>query len=666
MKSSFHAYIISMKKERMIKMAYEKGILNIPVSLKELEKNTAKGTLLELKNEIEDSILEKLPDKSQYKWDDKEFLACYYIANKDNLSEKEMEEIFEEYKDSSVVMLALGDRIAEVTPLLDKIIHMPNMIGNKMPDIYETELLMLCLSKKGLSKESAYDIFNTIPEKINKKIMYADVKYQYGHSAPEIIPMKEQYVHIFCKMEMAKAEKGQRVNADMFRYITDEKFTKRILNSLYCNEEICTKIASNINLNRSIRMGAFNRGVIFKDLTNPTPEMRNEMYESAIQTYTETTAEDVGGNELILKSFQNDAFMFLRNMIENDLLTDSIEYDLTKRLLNRRDIPNTKDIELAFLLAKYGQSPALKDLLQFREKNIKNTVVRNSYVGMTEVTKYLKKIENSLRKQRERDEPPKEEDINNLSELAKIGKSVYFTPFLTDEIFRMKLTNESSCFWLEMFKNWVSEEASPDILKSIREKMHETKISETANIELATTVGIVADKEQIAGQVEEWLKKYCLRTNPVKGGIQKQWNHPPINQLPNIASRTYFRKIMNSSKEERNDAKKLMEEVLKEKSLSAKAKNVGVQFLDLLNLTEEINKGKISYFSPNKGKEETTTYEEAVKRSENIEEPLFDYIHNIADVYARIFDIVEYNHLKTAMEEYREMGREEPEREEER
>lgn len=100
-------------------------------------------------------------------------------------------------------------------------------------------------------------------------------------------------------------------------------------------EEIRTILINNKHLSDEFKNEMFSAGCNWLKLKYFTPEMAEEIYQSSVETYTDTYDKKTGVPKIDMSREYNNAQSMIDTLLHYDALTEPMQYDLAQRIISR-------------------------------------------------------------------------------------------------------------------------------------------------------------------------------------------------------------------------------------------------------------------------------------------------------------------------------------------
>ena len=212
--------------------------------------------------------------------------------------------------------------------------------------------------ERDLSEKTLDAILKQHPAVITGVFGAYDIERQPCYRNADTKDVSESNKEKLAKMFMKRKTLRRSAGVQPVRYVKNEEIAEWCLNHPKCDEVTRTAVAKNKNLSDAIRDRAFDEGVDYKDFyADLTPHMVNEVYESVASAYTDglinpSNYRNIGSHltsedRFNKKMFEN-AMYFLRQMINNNAMTEAVEIDLFNRIADYNS-KNTNTVLTALL-----------------------------------------------------------------------------------------------------------------------------------------------------------------------------------------------------------------------------------------------------------------------------------------------------------------------------
>lgn len=197
-------------------------------------------------------------------------------------------------------------------------------------------------------------------------------------------PFKEKNIEKLCLAMLKNKSARKDLLGTPYRFITNSDFADELLRNKKCDEGICTCIANNAFLPDNIRNRAFDMGVNYMNIYNPTKEMIDTMYLSCVESYFDVFHGDYksrtsgGFNDLTAsesKTYKNVVYN-LAHLINRHLLTESQELDLINRFEFLYEKKKT-DYILSILFSNTKHEEVIKKVNLFAKTRFTDAAYKN-------------------------------------------------------------------------------------------------------------------------------------------------------------------------------------------------------------------------------------------------------------------------------------------------
>lgn len=362
----------------------------------------------------------------------------YIDKNEDLIPKSKWEELYKSYKSCPIVLFWIAKSPYAPTPIINKIFQTSTERFKKENDKLWEECGTQCLKSKHLSDSNIAEgvecyFYNGIRRQLLNSIQRKAYK-----TFPAPFPQKVMEKICEKMISMPESERNRLLlyDTNAFCMIKNEEFYKKMAKQ--ADETILTKLASNPHIKESVRNEVYDRGVLVRELMNPTNYMMKDMYLSAVSSYmdfsfnpslprSQTTIKRTDDKETRrLKTAYQDAEQFLYRRIEAHELSSSCEVDLIQRFLSMPSIKNTELLN-AFLTNTRNPDVLERTMMAKRFVAGKNIACQNPYMPEERLKEAANKIEDGFAKATNACEylKKKESQINNILSSITAKNSFY-------------------------------------------------------------------------------------------------------------------------------------------------------------------------------------------------------------------------------------------------
>ena len=299
--------------------------------------------------------------------------------------------IIENYKNNFSILDAILDKNDTSSEIVEKIVNefingMPKEITKDFRVANSIENIVGRILCKEISPKMLDDLTRGYSYYIKEILSFNYFQEKADSTKVNIIPQKN--IQSLCNSFLKRKSLRTIPSKTPFCFITDNDFALSVIHNSKADEIVFTAVAMNKNLSDKVRDEAFDLGVNYLDLdiskTGLTEHMINEIYESAVQTYTELELNPVtyyGKKEYSkdeIKAFEQ-CCDCLRSMVSRRLLNESLQNDLFNRIvyLNQK----SGNYLLQELLTRTKSEYIFNNLSSVRnQSDLSYSVCRNEYI----------------------------------------------------------------------------------------------------------------------------------------------------------------------------------------------------------------------------------------------------------------------------------------------
>lgn len=277
--------------------------------------------------------------KEKYNYKDKDKIVA---LSTEPVSEETVNKLMEE-KDY-MKLIAIMSNPKNPVKYTEDIVLMAIEQGNYFPYRDFSEMLRKYIILKSLERDLSEKTLNEMMKKQFSIVSDALGKYEDKTWGNDFTykEISEHNLETMVKLFMRRKSYRRNAAIQPVRYIKNEEIARECLDHPKCDEVTRTAIAKNKNLSDKIRDEAFDGGVDYKEFyVDLTPHMINEVYESVVSAYTDGLVNPANYGKInghspaeikADKKPHENARYFLKQMIENGAVTESVEIDLFNRI----------------------------------------------------------------------------------------------------------------------------------------------------------------------------------------------------------------------------------------------------------------------------------------------------------------------------------------------